>query len=306
MMDYRRLEAFCKVYELRSFSRAGNELFLSQPTISAHVLALEKDLDVRLLDRLGRSVLPTAAGEVLYRHAVKAFASLDAARIELAQLRDEISGDLVLGGSTIPAHHVLPPAVAVFLREYPSVRAQLRVGDTKDIINGVLEGEIMLGIVGAQESHPDLVFEPLVDDELVVVGSPELVADATPRRVAQLTDFPWVMREPGSGTRRCFVQALMQAGQQVRDFTVALTVDSTQAVVQYVRAGLGVSATSLLAVSESLARGELVEIPLLDCRPLRQFYCVRHARRTLFPAAVAFMASLRLQTMHLRTMDDEA
>ncbi len=254
MLDFRRLEAFCKVYELRSFSRAGADLFLSQPTISAHVLALEKELGVRLLDRMGRQVLPTPAGEVLYRRASEAFASLAAAEAEIGQLRDEVSGDLVVGGSTIPAHHVLPEIIAGFVRTYPAVRVHLRVGDTADIVQRVSDGELMLGLVGAVEPHPDLVFEPLVDDELVVVATPELAGGRRQVQVEELAQWPWIMREAGSGTRRTFAEALASAGMDVRRLPVALVVDSTQAVVQYVRAGLGVSATSRLAVAESIPR----------------------------------------------------
>ncbi|BFR48855.1 LysR family transcriptional regulator [Nitratidesulfovibrio sp. HK-II] len=300
MLDFRRLEAFCKVYELRSFSRAGADLFLSQPTISAHVLALEKELGVRLLDRMGRQVLPTPAGEVLYRRASEAFASLAAAEAEIGQLRDEVSGDLVVGGSTIPAHHVLPEVIAGFVRTYPAVRVHLRVGDTADIVQRVTDGELMLGLVGAMEPHPDLVFEPLVDDELVVVAAPEMAGGRRHVQVEELAQWPWIMREAGSGTRRTFAEALATAGMDVRRLPVALVVDSTQAVVQYVRAGLGVSATSRLAVAESITRGELVELQLDDCRPARQFHSVRHARRHQFPAAAAFAAYLGEHTRHLR------
>lgn len=300
MLDFRRLEAFCKVYELRSFSRAGADLFLSQPTISAHVLALEKKLGVRLLDRMGRQVLPTPAGEALYRRASEAFASLAAAEAEIGQLRDEISGDLMLGGSTIPAHHILPEIIASFLRVYPSVRMHLRVGDTSDIVQRVNAGELMLGLVGAVEPHPDLAFEPLVDDELVVAAAPGVAGDRRHMQPAELAQWPWIMRETGSGTRRTFAEALAAAGMDVRRLPVVLVVDSTQAVVQYARAGLGVSVTSRLAVAESLARGELMEVRIDNFRPARHFHLVRHVRRHQFPAAAAFAAYLGEHTRHLR------
>lgn len=293
MLDFRRLEAFCKVYELRSFSRAGEELFLSQPTISAHVLSLEKELGVQLLDRLGRTVLPTAAGDVLHRHATKAFASLDAARAELAMLRNEVSGELVLGGSTIPAHHLLPKVMAAFLRAHPAVKVQLCVGDTEDIMQLVASGEVMVGLVGDVRNHPDLHFEPVVDDELVVIATPALVQGMLPQTAAELASLPWVMREKGSGTRSAFLAGLEARGVDWRAFDVMLTVGSTEAVIQYVRAGLGVSVTSRLAVSDALSRGELIEMPLSDYRPRRQFHYVHHARRTLFPSALAFIDALR-------------
>ncbi|ABM28754.1 selenium metabolism-associated LysR family transcriptional regulator [Nitratidesulfovibrio vulgaris] len=293
MIDYRRLEAFCKVYELRSFSRAGEELFLSQPTISAHVLALEKDLGMQLLDRLGRSVLPTPAGDVLYRHAMNAFESLEAAKSELAMLRDEVSGELVLGGSTIPAHHILPPVLGTFLRRHPCVSVKICVGDTEDIMQSVAQGEVMLGLVGDLRPQPDLHFEAVIDDELVVIAHPQMVEGGVPHAVAELASYPWVMREKGSGTRSAFLNGLDALGVDWRLFDVVLTVGSTEAVIQYVRAGLGISVTSRIAVADALGRGELVEIPLSDYHPARKFYCIHHARRTLFPSALAFMTALR-------------
>lgn len=293
MLDYRRLEAFCKVYELRSFSRAGEDLFLSQPTISAHVLALEKTLGVQLFDRLGRSVLPTVAGDVLYRHGIRAFECLELAQSELASLRNEVSGELAIGGSTIPANYILPEVMGEFLRAYPSVRPQLRVGDTENVIQMVANGEVLVGVVGDVRVETDLVFEPVYDDELVVIASPTLHDISGPVPAAYLASLRWVMREHGSGTRSVFLAAIEAAGVNWRSLEIALTVGSTEAVIQYVRAGLGVGVTSRIAVAAALERGELVELVLLDCHPVRQFQCVRHARRTFFPAAAAFIESLR-------------
>ena len=118
-MDFRRLEAFSKVYELKSFSKAGTELFLSQPTISAHVSALEKDLGVQLFDRLGRVIMPTPAGEVLYRYAIDAFSCLEKARVEIELLQDRVAGELFVGCSTIPGHFLLPHLIARFSMQYP-------------------------------------------------------------------------------------------------------------------------------------------------------------------------------------------
>ncbi|WP_155891330.1 selenium metabolism-associated LysR family transcriptional regulator [Oleidesulfovibrio alaskensis] len=292
MIDFRRLEAFCKVYELRSFSRAGDELFLSQPTISAHVSALEKELDVRLLDRMGRGVLPTPAGEILYRHAMTAFASLETAHLEISQLQDIITGEVPVGASTIPAQYLLPPVMAAYMRSFPEVQLQLRTGDTGEIIRKVGAGELTLGVVGAHDQQPDIVFTPIIDDELIIIGAPDFAPRSGSVSCESLADMPWVVREAGSGTWKIFSAALGTHGIDCRSFRPVACVDSSQSVIQCVRAGLGVSVTSRIAVAEFLSRGELVEITVdgLDVR--REFFCIYHSRRQLFPAARHFIEFL--------------
>ncbi len=302
MFDLRKLEAFCRVYEQRSFSRAGEVLFLSQPTISAHVQALEQETGVSLLDRLGRTILPTPAGTVLYRRARQAFAELDAARAEIGRLRNEVAGDLLLGGSTIPANHLLPGLVAAFAQEHSQVRLSLSVGPSRTIIRKVLDGSLMLGVVGAREEHPDLKFETLADDELAVIASPDFSAlpDAVECGLGEAVSWPWIIRDEESGTRRHFEDALLKQGVNPRTLRVVLGVDSTQAAVQYVRAGLGVSVTSRLAVDAHLKRGELLELKISGFSVRRRFFAVMNARRDFFPAASAFWDYLIKQTAHLR------
>jgi len=160
-MDFRKLEAFCKVYELKSFSKAGLELQLSQPTISAHVANLEEELGVPLFDRLGRTVLPTQAGEVLYRGAKQVFQQVGRINSEIGLLRDMVVGDLLLGGSTIPANYILPNLLKSFLALYPSLRVHLTIGDTDSIIRQVGQGRLELGVVGSQPEQQGIAFYPL-------------------------------------------------------------------------------------------------------------------------------------------------
>ncbi|MFI3272622.1 MAG: selenium metabolism-associated LysR family transcriptional regulator [Pseudomonadota bacterium] len=299
MLDYRRLEAFCKVYELRSFSRAGEELFLSQPTISAHVLSLERTLGVTLFDRMGRTVVPTVAGEVLYSHGMRAFATLDTAVSELAALRDDVSGQLVLGGSTIPANYILPEVMGLYLQHFPAVSPSLEVADTAKIIELVGEGSISLGVVGATEALADLHFEPIYTDNFAVVVAPSTVerlgipAQMTAEKVLTL---PWVMREMGSGTRSTFFEALTASTKSeidTRKINTVLTVGTTEAVLRYVLAGLGVGVVSRLAAQAMLSSGALQEITVENFTATRPFYMVYNEKRVFFPAVAKFIEALR-------------
>lgn len=299
MLNYRRLEAFCKVYELRSFSRAGEELFLSQPTISAHVLSLERSLGVTLFDRMGRTVVPTVAGEVLYGHGMRAFATLDAAVSELATLRDDVSGQLVLGGSTIPANYILPDVMGHFLQRFPAVCPSLEVADTAQIIERVSEGGIALGVVGAVDAGMDLHFEPIYTDDFAIVVSPATVSrlglKAT-MTTSEVLSLPWVMRESGSGTRSTFFEALGASSKievDTRKVQTVLTVGTTEAVLRYVLAGLGVGVVSRLAAQAMLSNGTLQEIAVDNFAATRSFYMVYNEKRVFFPAVAHFIEALR-------------
>lgn len=291
-MDVRRLEAFVKVFELRSFSRAGEKLYLSQPTISAHISSLETELDVRLFDRLGRSILPTQAAEVLYRHAREVFKSLEAAKAEIQLLQDRVAGDLCIGGSTIPAHFVLPALLAEFTSRHPEVRLHLKVGDSEAIIKRIAEGEDMVGMVGAAMEHPDLTFEPVVHDELVVIAPKRMNMGAKgPVDPAELVSLPWIDREEGSGTRRTLELALNALGSEMPE--PFMRVESTQAAIQCARAGLGATVTSRVAASPLLAEGSVEEVRVQGLDVRREFHLVYHSRRQLFPVARYFIDFLR-------------
>jgi DNA-binding transcriptional LysR family regulator len=173
-MDIRKIEAFSKVYEHCSFSKAGKSLYLSQPTISAHVASLEQELEVQLFDRIGRSVVPTKAGEVLYLHARKIFEASELAISELRKLQDRITGKLDIGGSTIPANYIMPEILAKFWKKYPEVIMDLRIGDSEDIVTQVRDNALMLGVVGAVFDSPDLHYEKIASDSLVLVMTPQL------------------------------------------------------------------------------------------------------------------------------------
>jgi len=296
-MDFRKLEAFCKVYELKSFSKAGLELQLSQPTISAHVANLEEELGVPLFDRLGRTVLPTQAGEVLYRGAKQVFQQVGRINSEIGLLRDMVVGDLLLGGSTIPANYILPTLLKTFLGLYPSLRVHMTIGDTDSIIRQVGQGRLELGIVGSQPEQQGIAAYPLHRDELVLVAAPCVrEGRPEPKNLRDLRAWPWILRERGSGTRRYMETLLKASGITIGDLAVSLWVESTEAAIQCVRAGLGLSVVSRLAAQPYLERGELVCLDILSQKLERSFYLIQRQGRELLPAASLFIEHVRNAT----------
>ncbi len=314
MLDFRKLEAFCKVCELGSFSKAGEALFLSQPTISAHIQSLERDFNVRLLDRMTRSVIPTPAGETLFKQAKIAFASLEAAKEEISTLSSEVVGEIFFGSSTIPAHHVLPALLTRFLEKHPKVQPNLIIASSQEVTQKVAEGELMAGIVSIQEpTDSELFFTPLIQDEIVIIAPTNIDVPMLPPKHHRVIDaiipqisfetaqaLNWIVREDSSSTRRSFEIAVKDAGHDPRTLNKRLAVDSSHAALQYVAAGLGVSIASRLAVDDAIRFGRLRALTIQGVVAKRQFSCVINTKRSLFPATSAFLEFLHTDTQHLR------
>ncbi|WP_029894024.1 LysR family transcriptional regulator [Desulfohalovibrio reitneri] len=291
-MDMRRLEAFRMVYELGSFSRAGERLHLSQPTISAHIASLEEELGTRLFDRLGRTISPTQAGTILHAHAAEAFQSLEAARAEIAALTGEVSGELSVGASTIPATYILPAPLAGFVRAHPGVRLHMENGDSSHVARMVEDGRLDCGVVGAEPAERDLLSDLLLEDETVVVAAHDFPCgeEIDP---ADMADLPWVMRERGSATRSALEALLASRGLDHSKLTATATVGTTQAMLRLVSEGLGVSTTSRAVVERDGPSLGVRAVYLRGFREPRRFWFIRHAKRHALPVTLAFQEYLQ-------------
>ena len=168
-MDLRQLEVFAGVYELRSFSRTASALRLTQSTVSEHVRLLEEELGTRLFDRLSRETVPTRAGELLYGYAKQMLALRSEARQALDQFLGQVTGALLVGASSIPGEYVLPPIIGRFRERHPRVSITLQISDSRGIVQSVLDGQVEVGVVGADPSGRGLEAKPLMSDELVLV-----------------------------------------------------------------------------------------------------------------------------------------
>ena len=295
-MDLRRLEIFLKVAELGSFSRAADALFLTQPTVSEHVRALEDELGVQLLDRLGRGTTPTRAGTLLLGYARRLLALSREARQAIEQFQGRVSGELVLGGSNIPGEYVLPALIGAFRLKYPDVSLSLRIGASRDVQDWVEQGHVEIGVVGALPSSRALESRPLMDDDLVLVVPPE--HPWVSRKTVSVDDVksePLILRERGSGSRETLESGLKELGTGLEAFHVVGEIASTQAVKQAIRAGLGVSFVSRLAVEDECRARLLACVKVRDLNVTRAFHVVTHRDRSRSPLAQAFLAFVESQ-----------
>ncbi len=293
-MDLWQLHIFCKVVELKSFSRAGEVIHLSQPTISSHIKDLEDHFGLRLVDRLPRKIEPTRAGRLLYRYARRILALRDETESAMAAFQGSTRGPLTIGGSTIPAGYILPPIIGAFSSAYPEVTITLIVGDTQEMINKTLATEVELSIVGARTKDRRLQQLPLINDEMkLVVPAGHKWCRRTSIDLSSLAQEPLIVREPGSGTLRCFEESLGQQGFRLEDFNVIAKMGSTQAICQGIKNKIGVSVLSSLAVREDAAAGRVCLLEIDGLRLSRSFYLTTARKRTLSPVAGTFIDFLK-------------
>jgi DNA-binding transcriptional LysR family regulator len=292
-MDLRRLEIFVKVAELGSFSRAAQALSLTQPTVSEHVRALEDELGVQLLDRLGRGAATTRAGHLLLGYAQRMLTLSREARQAIDQFQGRLSGELIIGGSTIPGEYVLPALVGQFKAKQAEISIVLLIGDSRQVTEWVEDGRVELGVVGAKPGQRILEARELMTDELVVVVPAE---HAWARRqnvtLAEVQAEPMVVRERGSGSRQALEQALGDAGTSLAAFKLVGEMGSTQAIKQAVRAGVGISLVSRCAIEDELKARHLAALTIPGVSVDRAFYLVTHRERSRSPLAVAFLSFL--------------
>jgi DNA-binding transcriptional LysR family regulator len=291
-----RLKVFRAVAAEMSFRKAAEVLHLSQPAVSQHIHALEEEAGVRLFDRSrgeghGSQISLTEAGRVLLGYAKSVAATVAEAQRALAALNDEAVGPLRLGASTTVAQYVLPRILGVFLREYPQVRLSLVSGNTEKIVEAVAEERVELGIIEGPAMRRDVKTERLVQDEMVLIVSPNhawAAKGAGAIRPEELMKVPLLLRERGSGSRRVVERALKKAGLPLRSLKVAMELDSTEAIISGVEAELGVGFVSRWAVGKVLRLGSVKVVSVKGLEILRDFSFVRLAGVELTGAAAAF------------------
>lgn len=291
-METNQLNIFTAVYRLKSFTRASEMLHISQPTISEHIKNLESKLGCKLFDRLGRSIQPTMAAEILYPRALEILDGIDRLFADINATHEKIAGELHIGASTIPGTYILPEIAAGFKREHPDTAFQISIDDSQTITESVLNHELLVGIVGAKIIADQLEFEPVFADELVLAAATKNAINKT-IGITELPQFPFLLREQGSGTRQCMEEMLRHHRIVVSDLNIVAVLGSTASIKEAIKANMGVSILSRLAIRDEIACMRLREIQVTDIQMHRQFYIVTHKKRTLPIQYLEFMAHMK-------------
>lgn len=279
-IETRHLKIFVAVYKTLSFTKAAEILYTSQPTVSEHIRNLEDQLDCKLFDRLGRSIMPTIQAEALYPKAVTILEDLKQLKDEVTTAGNAVAGELNIGASTIPGAYLLPKHAAAFRKKYPKVSFNIRINDSARIAAAIHDKRLLLGIVGSKTFSRRIEFTPFSEDELIVIASPK---SDIPESivVSDLEKYPFVTRETGSGTRRNMEQIFIQVGFSPAHLDIVGCFGSSTAIKEAVKTDLGISIISRHAVQVELEMGWLREVELQDLTMERTFYLANLAKRTL-------------------------
>lgn len=286
-----QLRIFRAVADHLSFSSAALELRISQPSVSYQVKELESAIGLPLLDRLGKRVQLTEAGQVLYGYTRRTLNLLDEAALALEDLRGIRRGSLRIGASTTVGIYVIPAALGAFKKRHPDLVISLEIGARGSVQEKVLNNELDLAVVGPPLQDPDLVSIPFLKDELVVVapaGHP--LARRTGLTLRDLREESFLMREPGSGTRWAVEKEARRAGVALR---VGMELGSNGAIKHAVESGLGVAVLSRYAIGLEKASGDLVVLDVAGFPVRREWHIVHLRRRKLASAVQEFLEFLR-------------
>lgn len=256
-MENFRLKVFRVVASHLNFSRAAEELLLTQPAVTQQIKALEDEYGVSLFDRSGGRITLTPSGQALLPYALKMQEISKEAQIAVANASGKLGGQLGLGASQTIGQYLLPTLVAGFLRENPRVSVSAKSGNTDAILEALAEHKIQLALIEGPALRKDIHVEPFMQDHMVLVVPASHEWANNDVDLISLKDAPLLMREFGSGSRRVIEHALVEAGLNKKDLKIRMELDSTEGLLSAVEAGLGVTFVSHWAVRNQLALGTL-------------------------------------------------
>ncbi|MCE3000340.1 MAG: LysR family transcriptional regulator [Betaproteobacteria bacterium] len=262
-MADRRLQVFHAVARQLSFTKAAEQLFMTQPAVTFQIKQLEEHLNTRLFERNHGRIALTPAGELVMGYAEKILALSEELETRVGELTGAISGPLLLGASTTVAEFYLPQILGEFKAQYPHVQAHMTVGNSETIVTRVAEHALDLGLIESPSTQPGVATEVICEDVLMMICSPQhRLASAKKASVAEVAAEPFISREPGSGTREVADQ-YFQANRIAPDaVNVVMELGSPEAIKGVVETGLGVSILSRATVSKELRLGTLRALPL--------------------------------------------
>ena len=252
-----RLIVFRAVARHLSFSRAAEELLLTQPAVTQQIKALEEEVGLPLFDRAGGRVALTPVGKILFGYAVKLKELAEEAEQAIAQESGAHAGRLSIGASQTIGQYLLPTLMAAFLREIPRIELTAMSGNTDEVLEALTSHSIDIALIEGPALRRDIVVEPFMEDHMVLAAPAGHLWTEHEISVATLIEEPLLMREQGSGSRRVVEQALEKAGYHTKDLKIAMTLDSTEGLLSAVEAGLGTAFVSRWAVRNQLTLGTL-------------------------------------------------
>lgn len=282
-MELKQLEAFIKVVELESFSKAAKALYLTQPTISVHIVTLEKELNIKLLDRTTKNVKTTKEGERLYEYAKNMLEIRDDILEEFYQNRP-VAEQMEIAGSTIPSQYILPELIAEFQKNGRDMRFSINQGDSEFVIDQILHHKVDIGFVGMKKEDSRLYYIPFCEDYLVfIMPNDEKHKELLEQKVSleELIREPIILRENGSGTKKEAERFLMNHRIDVRRLNVVGHMNDPEIIKRSVSMGMGISMISKKAAADYEKEGKILVYEIDKVPAVRKMYIVFDKRKKL-------------------------
>lgn len=291
-VDFKQIEAFVNVAKFKSFSKAGEAIYLSQPTISTHINTLENELNTALFDRMGKEVQLTPAGTLFFEYALDILNKRKQALSSIADFQSRMVGEISIASSTTPCKYILPYITGEFLKIYPDISFKISGISSGEVISKVLNFQAELGIVGEKILDEKLTYFELADDMLTAVTPVNNKFNNVKNQSVFFKDLEcecFILREPSSATRQIFESALVTAGYNISKLKVLSEVSSLDAALQFVRYGIGITIISENAAREYIDSNYVKSFHIKDLALNRKIYLVKHSKRTLSPPAKAYL-----------------
>ncbi len=289
-MHFKQIEALVCVIKNGSFTKAAEEMFLSQSTISVHINSLEDELGCQLIIRTPKGVFASEAGEIFYRYALQILRLRECAEGAVTQYKGNLSGNLILSASTVPSSYILPKILPEFIRAYPKIKISIIDNDSGKVSKLVENMEVEIGITGYNNLNANCNFEAFCPDKLTIItpNTPEYRALNGKMTIEMLKSSFFVIRESDSGTQKQSFSFLDSMGIKPHEIKISLQLQNTESVAQAVKHGAGIGIVSKIAVLDKIERGEILSFDIENEMLNRYFYIVTHRYIPLTPLAETF------------------
>lgn len=270
-MDYRD-KVFLSVAENLSFSKAANELFISQPAVTKHIKELELKLNSALFERKGNKVYLTKAGKMTYSYLTKIKLKYEELEFELGKMNDSFKGTLRIGASSTIAQYLLPKVIAAFHKRYPKIELFLLNGNSSEMEQKLLANEIEIALVENDSLQGDIKYIDFLDDEVIAVtGSQSVYAKLKSITLIDLTQIPLVLREKGSGTLEVIQKQLSRSQIKLNHLNILIHLGSTEAIKNFLCDFDGIALVSERSIEKELLLKQITKITLKDLQFNRKF-----------------------------------
>jgi DNA-binding transcriptional LysR family regulator len=286
IMDFKQLESFIAIAKFNSFSRAAEKLYLTQPTLSNHIISLERELDTLLFDRVNKKVALTEAGALFHQHALDILHSRDRAYFSLNKFKGSINGLLEISSSTVPQHFFLANLIQNFSKKYPNVRYKILRHDSKEVVQKIISGEVDFGIVGKMIPNRNIEYKEIMGDEIVLVANTSFKKSTI--TLDELRKISLIMRENGSATRSVLLEKLEALGVRYDDLNIVAEIENTATIKQFINNGIGFAFISTREIHSDIKCQNLKIIDVDDFKITRNFYFAYNKRISFSPLCEQF------------------